>query len=145
MLKYQLGITFAGEIILFSGPHLGTTPDNMIWETTWDLHPFFDWEIWLADLGYVGCEGLLHKYKKPKDRVLSYRQVFFNNVHEHVRNRVEQIVSVIKQHRMYTQGVYQGSFARLQACVKVTGHVTAAELRMSGPRFECFGPWDHVY
>ena len=145
VLKYQLGITFSGEIILFTGPHLGTTPDNEIWETTWAHHPFFDWEVWLADLGYVGCEGLLYKYKKAAGQTLTERQIFFNNVHEHVRNRVEQIVAVVKQHRMFEQGVYRRSFALLEACVKVTGHVTAAELRMRGPRFVSYGPWDHVY
>jgi hypothetical protein len=147
VLKWQLGITFGGEIILFTGPHLGTTPDCTIWEATWAEHPFFDWEVWLADLGYVGCEGLLYKYKRDGGVALTDRQQFFNNVHEHVRNRIEQIVGVVKQHRMFEQGVYRGSFDLLKACVTVTGHVTAAELRMrpGGPRFVCYGPWDHVY
>ena len=29
--------------------------------------------------------------------------------------------------------------------VSVTGHVTAAELREYGPRFDVYGPWEHVY
>ena len=31
------------------------TSDLVIWDTTWDSHPFFPWEWWLADLGYVGA------------------------------------------------------------------------------------------
>ena len=58
-LKWQLGISLKGDIIMWSGPHLGIAADSTIWEETWDEHPFYGWERWLADLGYVGCMGLL--------------------------------------------------------------------------------------
>ena len=64
---------------------------------TWAWHPFFPWEWWLADLGYVGALGLLYKWKKasqhpnrrpPPD--LTPQELFYNNIHEFYRNRVEQ-------------------------------------------------------
>ena len=57
VLKWQLGIMWNGEIILFTGPHLGTTADVTIWESTWADHPFYDWELWLGDLGYMYMSG----------------------------------------------------------------------------------------
>ena len=84
VLKMQLGITFLGDIVLWTGPHLGVTADTCIsiWEGTWKHHPFCSWERWLADLGYVGARGLLVKYKG--DDVNSAARLLFNNVHEHV-------------------------------------------------------------
>ena len=145
VLKYQLGISWNGEIILFTGPHLGTSADVTIWEATWADHPFFDWELWLGDLGYQGAEGILVKHKKDGGWPLTDRQIWFNNVHEHERNRAEQIVSAIKsQHRMYQKGVYRGSFHLLDSLVMITAHATAYEIREC-PRFPTYGPWDHVY
>lgn len=144
VLKYQLGITFAGEIILFTGPHLGTIGDCTIWEATWRDHPFYPWEVWMADLGYVGCDGLIVKYKG--DQVLGAREIWFNNVHEHIRNRCEQMVSVVKSHRMFRPGVYRRGFGLMQHLVKIVGHTTAYEHNTrAGARFRVYGPWQHVY
>ena len=38
--KMQLGITFMGNIVLWTGPHLGCTADITIWRHTWWAHPF---------------------------------------------------------------------------------------------------------
>ena len=43
-LKWQLGISLMGDIILWTGPHLGIEPDAHIWEDTWAEHPFKGWE-----------------------------------------------------------------------------------------------------
>jgi hypothetical protein len=51
-----LGVTFMGNIVLWTGPHLGVTSDKTIWENTWAWHPFQSWEWWLGDLGT--CSGL---------------------------------------------------------------------------------------
>ena len=66
--KMQLGITFAGNIILWTGPHFGSTADITIWRDTWAHHPFRSWEAWLADLGYCGAIGLITKYKRQRRR-----------------------------------------------------------------------------
>ena len=142
VLKMQLGISLLGDVILWTGPHLGVTSDTTIWETTWAEHPFCAWERWLADLGYVGCIGLIYKFKKVAGRALSRAQLIFNNVHEHTRNRVEQVVSVMKAHRIFKRGNFRGSYHHLRPFLVIVGHVTAYELRKF-QRFNSYGPWAH--
>ena len=103
VLKIQIGCNFLGEIILWTGPNLGIDSDVTIWDTTWQDHPMLPWEMWLADLGYVGGRGLLYKYKKrarrrnqPPPPALRDHEVVFNNIHEHVRNRIENVISKVK-------------------------------------------------
>ena len=188
VLKMQLGISLMGDIILWTGPHLGVTSDKTIWETTWEEHPFTWWERWLADLGYVGCLGLIYKFKKVKGRPrggLTREQILFNNIQEHVRNRIEQVpilhtttqclrsclasplpsrpspnasplasphasphtsfsqvVSIVKDHRIFKQRIYRGSYRCLQHFLVIVGHVTAYELHRF-QRFVSYGPWPH--
>lgn len=135
-----------GEIILWTGPHLGVTHDATIWNSTWDVHPMYWWEYWLADLGYIGCLGLLVKFvQRHLPWPMTRRQKLYNNLQEFYRNRVEQIVSVVKAHRIFKRGVYQGNFEQLEMVLTLVGHVTALELRMFGPRFQTCGPWRHAY
>ena len=68
-------------------------------------------------------------------------QRVFNNVHEHVRNRCENVISKVKNHA-FLRNAWVGSFETLASMVKVTGHVTAHELRQF-QRFASFGPWPH--
>ena len=117
VFKIQLGVNFLGEIILWTGPHLGVVSDITIWEATWADHPFQSWELWLADLGYVGGRGLMTKFKRYAGLPLTRNQQatrpthvcvrlpltspacapqLFNNVHEHVRNRIENVIARIK-------------------------------------------------
>ena len=139
VLKWQLGIDFRGRIIMWTGPHLGTSSDKTIWDESWDDHRFFSWERWLADLGYVGALGLLVKFKGH----LTRRRRYFNNIHEFVRNRIEQIVGRIKNHRIFQQGVYSGNVDFLISATNIIGHVTAYELSQFQP-FDAYGPWQHV-
>ena len=151
VLKIQLGISFMGNIILWTGPHLGTTSDVTIWEQTWAYHPFFPWEWWLADLGYVGAFGLLYKWKRagqqqgqPPPPQLTPLELFYNNVHEFYRHRIEQIVDVVKSHRLFANHVYRGSAEHLLPLLTIVGHATALELRMR-QHFKSYGPWQHHY
>ena len=69
---------------------------------------------------------------------------FNNNVHEWYRNRIEHVIAVIKSHRMFQKGCYQGSYAHLAPLVTIVGHVTSFELRMR-QRFDTIGSWWHCY
>ena len=138
--KIQIAVTFMGNIILWTGPHLGCESDKKIWDDTWDVHPFYWWEWWLADLGYVGALGLIYKFKV----VASAAMLYFNNVHEWFRNRVENVIGRVKAHRLFKRGCYRGSYAHLAPLITIVGHVTAFELR-ARQRFETIGPWRHKY
>ena len=91
-------------------------------------------------MGYVGAAGLIYKFKT----VLTWAQLFYNNVHEHFRNRVEQIVSVVKAHRLFRPHCYRGSYRHLGPLVTIVGHATALELRFR-QRFDTIGSWWHAY
>ena len=70
-------------------------------------------------MGYVGGRGLLYKYKKaprrrrvrgqpppaPPPPLQPYKQVF-NNIHKHVRNRIENVISKVK---VYARGTKRNS------------------------------------
>ena len=87
--------------------------------------------------------ALLYKYKRDGGRQLNQAEVYFNNLHEFVRNRIENVVSQLKRHRLFQRGAYSGSMDHLIPLVKIVGHVTAYEVHRFGPRFQCYGPWNH--
>ena len=72
---------------------------------------------------------------------LTIPQRVFNNVHEHVRNRCENVISKVKGHAFFKKD-FTGSYEMLCSMLKVTGHVTAYELRRF-QRFASYGPWPH--
>ena len=76
---------------------------------------------------------------------LSQRQEHFNNVHEHVRNRAEQIINLVKSHRIFKKKLFRGSIDIMKAATKIVGHTTAHHLRRTEGRFDRMGPWQHVY
>ena len=57
---------------------------------------------------------------------------------------VEQVVDVVKSHRLFANNVYRGSAAHLFPLLTIVGHITALELRLR-QRFETWGPWQHHY
>lgn len=88
--------------------------------------------------------ALLYKYRRDGGRPLTRAEVYFNNLHEFVRNRIENVVSQLKRHRLFKKGCYSGSMDHLIPLVHIVGHVTAYEVHYYGPRFTCYGPWLHV-
>ena len=169
--KIQVAINFMGQIVLWTGPHNGCESDVTIWRTTWHHHQFRQGERWLADGVYGGCAGLLVKFKRrprgkgkgkgrgrgrgrgrgqgagaalpPVPPPLTQAEKIFNNIHEHVRNRIETVIRKIKDHKMFARGAaFTGSYESLCEVLQVVGHLTALELRMY-PYFNGFGPWAH--
>ena len=55
---------FKGEIVLWSGPHLGVTSDPTVFRNARHLRRFRRNERWLGDLGYVGVGGVVTKFKR---------------------------------------------------------------------------------
>jgi len=121
--------------------------DSTIWHDTSQQHHqrFRPREFWLADLGYVGCIGLITKYKRRRKNPVTGRlpraSQYYNNVHEHVRNRVENVVGQVKAHKIFKQ-TFTRKFETLEAALAVVGHVTALQLRRYR-RFRGYGPWSH--
>merc|ERR1711918_326001 len=76
--KIQLGINFLGWIVLYTGLHLGTKTDDVIFEETADSHPFEWWEWWIGDAAYDRCAGVVCRFVQAADSVLEAWQVFWN-------------------------------------------------------------------
>ena len=55
--KLHITIDLVGNVIHFSGLHLGTTPDSIIWKRTENEHPTERNEFGYGDLAYKGCLG----------------------------------------------------------------------------------------
>jgi hypothetical protein len=125
--KAQVGIDFLGRIILFSGPHLGTTYDGNIWLSTEHLHPMQPQEWFLGDHHYT-VPQVMHGYIRPRLGTLSYDEIFFNTILSHYRSRVEHTNAVLKRHRIF-QMVFRGSLSTLTQILQIVAHTTNVLLK----------------
>lgn len=134
----------SGLIIYCSLPHIGTEPDNLIWNRT---HPEFNWgEFVLADGAYVGTRNTVVPCRKNAAGYGAAEEAY-NDIIAHYRSRVEHIIGIVQNHEFFR------SPTRLQmpvvvAITKILVHATAVELRHSHsvrfryPDTRC-GPWPH--
>jgi len=58
------------------------------------------------------------------------------------RRRVEHIIGEVKKHNT-TGGRWRGSYELIQAMQKIVVHMTTLQERITGPRYDVFGPWPH--
>lgn len=130
VVKFQCIINNMGTPMWFSGPHLGTEPDNVLWR---HHHPWFivrksdgvhEHERLLGDKAYVNSLKILPAVKKPVGRRrdaalsaslrlhgrLSDAEKAHNLLHAHWRIRVEHAYSYFKRFKIigsrYRGGVY---------------------------------------
>jgi hypothetical protein len=129
-----------GRYIHLSGPHLGTTPDNRIWESTL-ANQLLPEEIILADGAYIGNEQLLAPFKQPQRSHLTDEEYYFNIVHSFYRARAEHGNCRFTRHQVF-QTPFRGSWKTLQNIIFAVGHTQAVENRLF-LKYEPFGPWDH--
>ena len=113
----------------------------------------------MADLAYVGAAGLVTKIKGA----VAPADILFNNIHEHIRNRIENVISKVKARALSRQPlsrpllassqyslplsarrVFRGTYENIEMATMITGHLTALEQRLY-PRFPGYGPWQHAY
>ena len=89
--------------------------------------------------GCLPYSGLVTKFKRSRGPPLTRNQIRFNNLHEHTRNRVENVVRFVKSHAMLGKK-FKGNYTNLKYMLKVVGHTSARELN-EFQRFEAFGNW----
>jgi len=138
VLKWQVAIDFLGNYLLLTGPHV--LYDGHVFVNTADLHPMYNWEIWLADGHYIGIPGVLTPFRK--DHILTNEEFTYNIIHSFYRSRVEHAIRRIKYHNMFSQ-VYRGSWQVLDWAMKVIVHTTNVESR-TRPKYCFVGPWMHT-
>ena len=86
-----------GNIIWYSGPHLGVTSDIKLFRQ--NSPPLERGERLLADKAYVGERGrLIAPYKKKRGEAqLTQRKRDFNNVHAWYRSTIEHCFAYVKR------------------------------------------------
>jgi hypothetical protein len=94
-LQVQAVCDHRGNIMWFSGPHIGVTHDVELFRQV--TPPLQDGERLLGDKAYVGePEDLIVPYKKRKG-VLSERRENFNVVHSWYRATIEHCFAYVKR------------------------------------------------
>jgi hypothetical protein len=164
----QIGITFTGQIVLYTGLHWGVSPDNLIWRWTEAEHPLHPEELVLGDGIYRGNYRLCsHIDPFAAERqvltkhcgyelFLTDDEVRTNGTIGFYRQRVEQVpwltsqpttvfsqvIQEIKDHGVF-RGHFRGGTPILHAVMRFAVHATAAEMRLH-PKYEAScGPWKH--
>ena len=138
--KIMLGITFTGVIVWYTGMHVGTMNDQLIYDQY--PPPLLPWEWGIGDGAFKRSWHILVKFTKPTDGVLCREMVEWNAGFNYWRLRVEHIIGEVKQPAAL-RGVFRGSYALLQCVVDMTVHLTNVKLKMALPRYETVGPWRH--
>jgi len=141
-IKFQNVIFFQGVICCFTGPHLGPTADNIIWQTTMLYHILEPWEWVLYDGAGIGEDQVLTPLRNPEYGELSDEDYLFNAHVVHYRARVEHINNVLTRHAMF-KGVYRGSMNLLRWAMDMTANTTNVGLRMRHRYDDDCGPWYH--
>jgi len=87
-----------GNIIWYSGPHIGVTSDIRLFRE--HTPPLLDGERLLGDKAYASHadrDHLIAPYKKQRQRALTQRQWHFNNVHAWYRSTIEHCFAFVKR------------------------------------------------
>ena len=81
----------------------------------------FDWEFFLGDKAYVGCDDAVTEYKKPVGAELTQKQKDWNKLVQHTRGSVgESAVAQLKNGRKALHSRWRGSLSFLAAVVHMT-------------------------
>ena len=127
--KIQIGINWLGWIVLFTGLHVGTKTDDEIWHATAAEHPFEHWEWWLGDAAYSTCVGVLTRHVQDPHSVLWQDEAHVNAYLNFYRQYVEHSMHLIKDHGMWRVVNSRNSLPVLQACIKITVHLTNVAIK----------------
>jgi len=150
--KFQLGCSFLGHFITFSGliqlfvpedvgPHLGISYDGDIWDSTLQDHPLNPEEWMLGDGHYISQEGFIAPFRHPPHSLLPDDEYYFNAVLSRYRARVEHSNRRVKSHALF-HTPWRGSVGLLSTCVRITVHTQAIVQKMYLMYPPC-GPWPH--
>jgi hypothetical protein len=117
-----------GNIIWYSGPHLGVTSDIKLFrDFTPPLEPG---ERLLGDKAYIGDERLVSQVKRRRGEMdVSLRDRAFNVVHGWYRSTIEHCFAYLKRFRILS-GVYRGKLLTqkdyLANALKIIVHISCA-------------------
>ena len=143
VLKCELRVSFRGEIVAMSFPHLGVACDLNIFKSLSTIFPMHDWEWGIGDGIYAAAGNLI--VKTPGSNLPLDTQ-FENYIISHYRQRVEQVIGQVKAHQFF-RFKSKFNFDTIIALTTCSVHATSFHLNMQmngdGSRFEVCGPWLH--
>lgn len=142
VFKFQNVVDFLGRIVYFSGPHLGTTHDDLIWRESLAYHPLHPSEMVLADGAYSAESQLVCPYRFLPHTHLTPSQYTFNSIHAHYRARVEHMNAKLKRHNILG-GKFRGrTMEELANAAHILAHVQNVHQHLFWS-YEPFGPHLH--
>ena len=134
--KLHIAIDLVGNVIHFSGLHLGTTPDSIIWKRTENEHPTERNEFGYGDLAYTGCDDMITNFE-PLNRhaPLTAFEDAYNKRMNKVRARVEHAVAEHVEGKQMFQGTYRGNPELLEACHLLYAHANRRARKFTGHKY----------
>ena len=127
--KFQVAVNHLGWICCYTGLHYGTTPDNVIYDETYHLHPLKSWEFWCGDGIYNSCYGVLTRFRLVAKGVFTRLEVFMNSYINHYRQRAEHVMHTIKDHAMWSGKKLKCSYAMIYWSMRLTVHLTNIKIK----------------
>jgi hypothetical protein len=140
--KIQIGINFLGWIVLYTGLHIGTNNDDVIWESTAGQFPIEEEEWWIGDGAYERCYGVVCKLCADSNTVLYPHEIYFNSLLNYWRQRVEHTMHLIKSHGMWRAEKARNSHICLHLAMKLTVHLTNMNIKLNAPYHTALGGED---
>ena len=140
MAKFNICCDFRGNLVLYSGLHLGVRHDLRIARR--DVEPYMHpQELGIGDGAYIHSRRILAKFPAPHSN--TRRRKACNKVIDFHRAKIEHMVRNIKLSRQLFRQAWRGRLTHLNWLVKITAHITAFKLRNFGPLGQDFGKWAH--
>ena len=144
LVQVGIGVSFQKIIYFFSGPHVGCASDTTIGRRTITPLPRLAHEWWIGDRVYMYVDRVLAGFRRQRILgshpaqywPLSYVQKRCNTIVGHYRSRVEQVISVVKNHAALGKGglQFRGDLVLLDSIITMTMHASAALIRLTPSR-----------
>ena len=140
VLKVQVMVDHTGNIIWFSGPHLGTISDIELWRRYKPKNKLYNNELFLADKAYIGSQDCITEIKKYKSRDLTDVQKAWNRIIQWYRSSVEHGIGYVKRFKILSDK-YRGrlekdeeAITRLGKIVKICIHASTIHTSLNPHR-----------
>jgi len=139
--KLHITIDLLGNVVHFTGLHLGTTPDPMIWRRTHAEHPTEENEFGYGDLAYEGEDDIITNFAPiTQNGPLTALEDAYNKRMNQVRARVEHAVAEHVEGKQMFQGTYRGAPALLESCHMLYAHANRRARKFTGTKYEPYRP-----
>jgi hypothetical protein len=119
---------------LYTGLHIGTNNDDVIWESTAGQFPIEEEGWWIGDRAYERCYGGVCKLCAGSNTALcAPHEIYFNSWLNYWRQRVEHTTHLIKSHGMWRAEEVRNSHICLHLAMELAVHLTDMNIKLNAP------------